>query len=401
MNHDSMKVQTPRSTLPLGSTGSHQRKAFLALGMGLVIVVALAWSCRGKGKAPEAASSRPVPVVSAIARKGDLVLALTGLGTVTPTDTVTVRSRVDGQINRVLFREGQLVQQGETLVEIDPRPFQVQLMQAEGQMAKDQAAAKNARMDLERYQSLAQQGILAKQQLDAQVSTVNQFEASLKADQAQVESAKLNLTYSRVAAPISGRVGLRLVDQGNVVHANDTTGLAVVVPVQPITVLFTIPADSIQRVLKKRNAGEVLVVEAYDRDLKNRLAVGTLTAIDNQVDSTTGTVRLKALFENKDTALFPNQFVNARLLVDTLHGVTLIPTAAIQRSPQGDFVYVVKPDSTVEMRMVEVQEMEGDGAAIRSHLNPGEVVVTDGLERLKPGSKVVIPQAGGGKKGQP
>jgi len=268
-------------------------------------------------------------------------------------------------------------------------------------MAKDQAAAKNARMDLERYQSLAQQGILAKQQLDAQVSTVNQFEASLKADQAQVESAKLNLTYSRVAAPISGRVGLRLVDQGNVVHANDTTGLAVVVPVQPITVLFTIPADSIQRVLKKRNAGEVLVVEAYDRDLKNRLAVGTLTAIDNQVDSTTGTVRLKALFENKDTALFPNQFVNARLLVDTLHGVTLIPTAAIQRSPQGDFVYVVKSDSTVEMRMVEVQEMEGDGAAIRSHLNPGEVVVTDGLERLKPGSKVVIPQAGGGKKGQP
>jgi multidrug efflux system membrane fusion protein len=304
---------------------------------------------------------------------------------------------VDGQIIRVLFKEGQLVRQGETLVEIDPRPFQVQLMQAEGQKAKDEAASKNAKMDLERYQSLAQQGILAKQQLDAQISTVNQYEAALKGDQAQVESAKLNLTYSRVAAPSSGRVGLRLVDQGNVVHANDTTGLAVVVPVQPITVLFTIPADSIQRVLKKRNAGESLVVEAYDRDLKNRLAVGVLMAIDNQVDSTTGTVKLKALFENKDTSLFPSQFVNARLQVETLHGVTLIPTAAVQRSPQGSFVYVVKADSTVDMRMVEVQDVEGDGTAIRSGLNPGEVVVTDGLERLKPGSKVALP---GAKKSQ-
>jgi membrane fusion protein, multidrug efflux system len=382
------------AALEAESKGLWARWRLWVLALGAVLIgLFILRACGGSRKTAEAPGSRPVPVVVSEARRGDLVLSLSGLGTVTPTDTVVVHSRVDGQIIRVLFQEGQMVRQGDVLVEIDARPFQVQLMQADGQRAKDEAAFKNAKMDLERYQSLAKQGILAKQQLDAQISTVNQYEAALKADQAQVESAKLNLTYSRVAAPISGRVGLKQVDQGNVVHASDANGIAVIVPVQPITVLFTIPADSIQQVLQKRRGGEKLVVEAYDRDLKNRLAVGTLMAVDNQVDPATGTVKLKALYENKDTSLFPNQFVNARLQVDTLKGATLIPTAAVQRSPQGSYVYVVKADSTVDMRMVEVQAVEGDTTAVRSGVAPGEVVVTDGLERLKPGSKVMLPQA--------
>jgi len=376
-------------------------KVWIPCGVGLLILLLVIRSCRSGSKPSDNPGARPAPVVISVARRGDLVLSLTGLGTVTPTDTVQIHSRVDGLINRVLFQEGQLVRQGELLVEIDPRPFQVQLMQAEGQRAKDEAAFKNAKMDLDRYESLTRQGILSKQQLDAQTSTVNQYEAALKADQAQVESAKLNLTYSRVTSPISGRVGLKQVDQGNVVHANDATGLAVVVPVQPITVLFTIPADSIQQVLKQRNAGGKLVVEAYDRDLKNKLATGTLMAVDNQVDPATGTVRLKALFENKDLQLFPNQFVNARLLIDTLHDVTLIPTAAVQRGPQGSYVYVVKPDNTVDMRAVKIQAVEGDGTAIREGLTPGEVVVTDGLERLKPGSSVSTGKSDDSKKPKP
>ena len=373
-------------------------KTWLGLIVGVIVLLLVVRACKGNRK-PAEPSVRPVPVTTAVARKGDLVLNLTGLGTVTPMDTVTVRSRVDGQIMRVNFQEGQMVRQGEVLVEIDPRPYHVQLMQAEGQRAKDEAAFKNAKMDLARYQNLAHQGILAKQQLDAQTSTVNQYEAALKADQAQVESAKLNLTYSRVTAPIAGRVGLRQVDRGNMVHASDANGLAIVAPVQPITVVFTVPGDVIQQVMKKQAGKDKLVVEAYDRDLKNRLAVGSLAAVDNQVDPGTGTVKLKALFTNENLMLFPNQFVNARLQVDTLKDATLIPTAAVQRGSQGSYVYVVKADGTVDMRSVEVQAVEGDSTALRSGVAPGETVVTDGIERLKPGSKVTVPQAGGSKKG--
>jgi multidrug efflux system membrane fusion protein len=267
-------------------------------------------------------------------------------------------------------------------------------MQAEGQMAKDEASAKNARMDLERYKTLERQGIVAKQQLDTQTSTVNQAEAALKGDQAQLESARLNLTYSRITAPISGRVGLRMVDQGNMVHASDPGGLAVITPTQPINVVFTIPGDVIQQVMKKQALG-AMVVEAFDRDLKNRIATGRLVALDNQVDSSTGTVKLKAQFTNEDQLLFPNQFVNAQLQLDTIKGAILVPTAAIQRSPQGSFVYVVKADETVDMRMVEIQAVEGDRTAVRNGLSAGEVVVTDGIERLKAGSKVSLPQKKG------
>lgn len=370
-------------------------------GALLLIGYLLFRSLAGHAAKDPAPSARAIPIAAATARKGDMPVTLTGLGTVTALNTVTVKSRVDGQIVRIAFQEGQAVRQGELLVEIDPRPFRVQLMQAEGQMAKDQATLKNAAMDLERFKSLAHQGILSRQQLDAQTTAVNQSEATLHADRASVESAKLNLAYCHITAPISGKVGLRQVDLGNMVRASDATGLAIIAPVQPINVVFTIPADSVQRVLAQNRKGRPLSVEAFDRDMKTRLAAGSVQAIDNQVDSGTGTVRIKALFANEDAALFPNQFVNARLRVDTLEGVTIIPTASIQQSPQGTFVYVVKSDGTVEMRLVQVQATEGDSTALRSGIAPGELVATDGLEKLKPGAKVTLPKPEGQKKPRP
>jgi multidrug efflux system membrane fusion protein len=353
---------------------------------------------RGGKKDPAAApGGRPVPVAVATARKGDMAVHLTGLGTVTALNSVTVKSRVDGQLVRVAFTEGQMVREGDLLAEIDPRPFQVQLMQAEGQLAKDQAAWQNAAADLKRLEGLVQQGIISRQQLDTQVSSVAQYAAALKSDQASVESAKLNLTYSRITAPIAGRVGLRLVDVGNMVRATDANGLATIAPVQPINVVFAVPADNIQKVLGQTAKGTKLPVEAWDRDLRTRLGAGALAAIDNQVDPATGTVRLKALFANEDRALFPNQFVNAQLLVDTLQGVVIIPTAAIQRGPQGAFVYVVKPDATVELRVVEIRGADGDESALGKGLSGGETVVTDGLEKLRPGSKVSLPKPTGAK----
>jgi len=340
---------------------------------------------------------RPVPVTVAQARKGDMAVHLTGLGTVTALNSVTVKSRVDGQLVRVVFTEGQMVSAGDLLAEIDPRPFQVQLMQAEGQLAKDQAAHQNALADLRRLQSLVSQGIVSRQQLDTQTTSVAQFEAALKADQAQVESAKLNLTYSRITAPIAGRVGLRAVDAGNMVRAADANGLATLAPIQPINVVFAVPADSIQKVMAQNAKGSRLPVEAWDRDLRARLGQGSLAAIDNQVDPATGTVKMKALFANEDRALFPNQFVNAQLLVDTLRGVVIVPTAAVQRSPQGAFVYVVQADGTVELRPIEVQATDGDESAVAKGLKGGETVVTDGLEKLRPGSRVALPKPAGTK----
>ncbi len=361
-------------------------------------VLGLVLFARSGKKEPAAnPAGRAVPVTVVLARKGDMAVSLTGLGTVTSLNSVTVKSRVDGQLLRVAFTEGQMVRQGELLAEIDPRPFQVQLMQAEGQFAKDRAARDNAVADLKRLQALVQQGIVSRQQLDTQTTSVAQFEAALMADQAQVESAKLNLTYSRITAPISGRAGLRLVDAGNMVRATDANGLATIAPIQPINVVFAVPADNIQQVLAQSTKGGKLPVEAWDRDLKTRLAAGTLAAIDNQVDPTTGTVRMKALFPNDDHSLFPNQFVNARLRVDTLCGVVIVPTAAVQRSPQGSFVYVVKTDGTVDLRTIEVQGTDGDDTAVIKGLVGGETIVTDGLEKLRPGSKVSLPKAPGAK----
>jgi multidrug efflux system membrane fusion protein len=387
---DTLTPDAPVSPESLDPIPGFFQRWRLRLGIGAVLLVILMfWVMRSSRRsAAPTSAGRSVPVVVATVRKGDMNVSITGLGTVTPLSTVTVHSRVDGQLMRIAFTEGQMVREGDLLAEIDPRPFQVQLMQAEGQLAKDQAALKNARMDQERFTSLVQQGILAQQQLDAQTSTVVQAEGAIKSDQAQVESARLNLIYSRITAPLSGRVGLRLVDLGNMVHASDASGLAVITPVQPINVIFTVPADNIQKVLAQNQKSNKLTVEAWDRDQNARLAVGTLAAIDNQVDVGTGTVRLKALFTNDDLALFPNQFVNARLLVDTLHGAIIVPSAAIQRSPKATFVYVVKPDSTVDFRVVELLATDGDLTCVKEGLTPGEKVVVDGLDKLRPGSKV-------------
>jgi multidrug efflux system membrane fusion protein len=291
---------------------------------------------------------------------------------------------------KVLFQEGQIVKAGDLLAQIDPRPFEVQLIQAEGQMARDVAGLRNAKLDYERYKGLYEQGYVPKQQLDTQEAIVRQSEGIVKADQGQIDNAKLQLVYSRITAPISGRVGLRLVDQGNMVRANDTNGLLVITQLTPITVVFTIPEDNLPAVLERLKAGQQLTVDAFDREQKHKLATGTLLTVDNQIDPNTGTVRLKAVFPNEDGALFPNQFVNARLLLEVKRGMTLIPSAAVQRGAKGTFVYVVKEDKTVAVRPVAVGVSHGEDASIDSGLAPNELVVVDGTEKLREGSKVDV-----------
>jgi membrane fusion protein, multidrug efflux system len=370
-----------------------------------VLVVALGaavwygWSATRPAQAPAGATAPspamkkgggPTPVVAAAARSGELDVVLNGLGTVTPLRTVTVRARVEGELMRVLFQEGQLVKEGQLLAEIDPRPFQVQLAQAEGQLARDQALLQNARLDLARYEALFKQDSIARQQVDTQQSLVRQYEGAVRVDRSQVESAKLQLSYTRVSAPVAGRVGLRLVDPGNIVRGGDASGLVVITQLQPAAVVFTVPQDNVPAVMKRLSSGERIPVEAWDREQKAKLAEGALASVDNQVDPQTGTVKLKAQFDNADGALFPNQFVNVRMKLDTLRDVVVIPSAAVQRGAQGLFVYLVRGDNTVTQRPVRLGPAEGLRVAIADGIVPGDMVVVDGMDRLRPGAPVEV-----------
>jgi len=361
------------------------------LAVGIYAILTMTGKAQSRKAGQEGKTIPPaISVVAVPTKKADFNIYITGLGSVTPLNTVTVKYRVDGQLMEVLFREGQIVNRGDLLARIDPRPFEVQLLQAEGQMARDLALLKNAQLDLRRYRELWKQDSVPKQQLDTQEALVRQLEGTIKTDQGQIDSAKLQLVYCRITAPISGRVGLRLVDQGNIVHASDANGLVVITQLQPITVIFSIPEDSLPQVLSRLNKGDRLPVEAYDRELKQKLAVGTLLTADNQIDPTTGTIRLKAVFPNEKNELFPNQFVNARLLVAVRRETLVIPSSAVQRGPQGTFVYVVKADMTVEMRPATVGEIQGGEASIKEGLSPDELVVSDGADRLREGARVEV-----------
>lgn len=456
-----MQTQSPPHNLtkdapaapPPPTTRPVRRRRIWPWLVALVLIGAGLWYWRSGGTAKSATTATThggrgarggagmaVPVAIAVAKRGDVPVYQDGLGNVIAFYTVTVHTRVDGQLMDVPVREGDFVNKGQTIAQVDPRPYQVQLEQAEGQMAHDQALLADARLDLDRYKTLLQQDAIPRQQYDTQVATVGQYDGNIKQDQAAIDNAKLNLTYARVTAPISGRVGLRLVDPGNIVHASDATGLFVITQLQPIAALFTIPENNLAPVLQRLRAHAALRTEAWDHDKTKLLSAGRLLTVDNQIDPTTGTSKLKAVFENRDNALFPNQFVNIRLLVDTLHNQVIVPGAAVQRGEQGTFVYVITPpppagahpaggapagataaqanaqakntppsqrtppqpghpgqgqgqghiDGVAQVRQVVVGITEGDNVSIKSGVNAGDKVVVDGAERLQNGSPVHI-----------
>jgi multidrug efflux system membrane fusion protein len=364
------------------------------VGLGVYYYRSHANSANAASDSAQSPGGRPgrgsgaIPVVAALARKGDIGVYYTGLGSVTPIYTVTIKSQISGYLTQVLYKEGQTVQKGELLAEIDPRPYQVMLETAQAGLARDQANLENAKVDLKRYQTLAPLKAIPEQQLATQEATVKQDQAIMQTDQAQIDNAKLDLAYCHITAPITGRVGLRLIDPGNYVTANDATGLVVITQVEPISVIFTLPEDQLPTVLPRLHEGARLKVEAYDREMKTKIAQGWLTTMDNQIDPTTGTVKLRANFDNRDGSLFPNQFVNARLLVEEKEGVTMIPTAAVQRNAEITYVYLVKPDASVTVRNITIGTSEGEDAEVTSGLVPGDQVVMTGVDKLQEGSKV-------------
>ena len=360
--------------------------AMLAVAVGLLLKFSL--------DRADATPADATPLVRRIAvsvvptRRGDLAVVVTALGTVTARETVTVHSRVDGELKRVHFREGQQVKAGELLAEIDPRPFQIALAQARGQLARDQALLDNARLDVTRYRELLQQDSIASQQVDAQLALVNQYQGVVQADVAAVDNARLQLDYARITAPISGRLGLRQVDAGNIVHASDTAGLVVITATAPISVLFAVPSDELPAIRARLRAGAELEVEAFDRSGARRLAGGRLHSLDNQIDTTTATLKLKAEFDNDDDALFPNQFVNVALNVETRTGVVLLPSAAVQRGQGGAFVYVIDAERLAQRRAVVLGPAMGDEVMVEEGLREGESVVIEGIDKLRDGLAV-------------
>jgi multidrug efflux system membrane fusion protein len=396
----------PAVAPPQGRARSLKRR-WLAGSLVLLAIAGAAAAQISLTRSPRQESARApaqpkaVPVAAARAKPGDVDVYIDALGSVTPLNTVTVRSRLDGELTSVRFTEGQMVHAGELLAEVDPRALRVQLEQAEAQLARDDAMLRNARADLERYRSLHEKRLIPVQQLDTQASLVRQHEATLRMSQAAVDSAKLQLSYSRVVAPLAGRAGLRQVDQGNVVRANDANGIVVITQLQPISVVFSIPEDRVRAVMKKLQSGEKLAVEALDRAGKTKLATGQLLTVDNQIDPATGTVKLKAQFANADFALFPNQFVNVRMLLDVDRGAVVIPSAAVQRGTQGTFVYAVDGDNAVEMRPVTLGAAHDGLVAVASGLAAGEVVVVDGADKLRQGTHVELAAADDATEAKP
>jgi len=360
----------------------------IALAVGGVLY----YQHRSSGDASKAKAAPPpraVPVTTAPAKKGDIGIYVEALGTVTPVYTVTVTSRVQGQIMNVYYKEGQMVKKDDPLLDIDPRPYQAALTQTEGQLAHDQALLAEAGIDLDRYKSAFSRNAIAQQQVYDQEQAVQQYQGTVKNDEGMVENAKVNLVYTHITSPIDGRVGLRLVDPGNIVQANSATPLVVVTQLQPITVIFSIAEDYLPQIQRQLRQGRTMAVAALDRTQEKEIATGSLLTVDNQIDTTTGTVKLKAIFSNRDSELFPNQFVNTRLLVETQHDATLVPSAAIQRNAQGSFVYVVKSDNTAQLRTVKPGVADGNTQAVQG-VQPNEVVAVTGFDRLQDGAKVAV-----------
>jgi membrane fusion protein, multidrug efflux system len=375
------------------------------LGLLILVVVAVTvgWWIYGRQPAPQPArqnaSAAAMPVVAAPAVTGDIDITLNGLGTVTSLATVTIRSQISGQFVRIAYQEGQMINKGDLVAEIDSRPYELALAQAQGALERDQALLQTAELDLKRYQDLAKTNAIPRQQLDTQVSLVAQDKGLVIADQAQIDTQKLNIAYCHIIAPITGRAGLRLVDPGNYVTANDATGIVVLTQLRPISVIFTVAEDNLPQIVKRLRAGATLPVTAFDRSGAVKLATGVLKTLDNQIDTTTGTLKLRAEFANEDDSLFPNQFVNVQLLIDTLHNTTVVPTSAIQRGAPGTFVYLVNADNTVTVKPVTLGPSSAERIEIQSGLAPGDRVVIDGADKLRNGAKVVPRNADGSAAG--